>query len=72
MKSHHVLTSVADVLSLLLDLLLSMVAMIYEGLRLHRGPVISPSYHLHTGVGTEPAHEFHVAIHLIQVLGYVA
>ena len=44
-----------------------MVAMVYEGLRLRVGPVISPSYHLHTGVETEPAHGFHVAIHLIQV-----
>ena len=43
------------------------MAVIYEGLRLHQGPVISPSYHLHTGVGTKLAYEFHMAVHMMQV-----
>ena len=43
------------------------MAAIYEGVRLKLGPVVSPSYLLHTAVGTEHAHKFHIAVHIMQV-----
>ena len=51
----------------LADVVLALIAVIYEGLRLRLGPVISSSYQLHTGVGTEQAYKFHDAVHLMQV-----
>ena len=52
------------------DVLFSLVAIIYEGLRLHLGPVISASYQLHTGVGSQHAYDFHSAVHFMQVGEY--
>ena len=52
----------------LTDVFLALLAVIYEGIRLRQGPVISTSYQLHTGVGNRISHEFHLAIHMIQVM----
>ena len=51
-----------------IDVFLALLAVIYEGIRLRQGPIISTSYHLHTGVGSTISHEFHIAIHMIQVM----
>ena len=64
----YALAPLHQCIDFLTDVFLALLAVIYEGIRLRQGPVISTSYQLHTGAGNRISHEFHLAIHMIQVM----